>query len=138
MALGRRMPAPDRCSQMPPEPLLSAAPHAGLPAPDLFQAAGYNQDTILVTSSITPQLTAGSKRSGTEGDGPSLIEPQCSTELIMYTVKHFPSQQSENSNSTPSPLGYPPPTLIQLFSFYFRKMLWGQPFDSTNKRLYTL
>ena len=83
----------------------------GLSALDLLQAAGYNQDTILVTSSITPQLTAGSKQSGTEGTGP-LIEAQWSTELIMCAVKHFPSQKSENSNAGPSPLAYPPRTLL--------------------------
>lgn len=82
----------------------------GLSALDLFQAAGYNQETILVTSSITLQLTAGSKRSGTEWDGPSLIEPQCSTKFIMYIVKHFPSQRSENSDSTPLSKVSPPPT----------------------------
>lgn len=108
----------------------------GLSALDLFQAAGYNQETILVTSSITLQLTAGSKRSGTEWDGPSLIEPQCSTKFIMYIVKHFPSQRSENSDPTPSPKS--PHLLLQLFSFYPRKTLWGQPSDTPNKCLYIL
>lgn len=38
----------------------------GVFALDLFQAAGYNQDTILVTSYITLQLTTGSNTSGQE------------------------------------------------------------------------
>jgi hypothetical protein len=48
----------------------------GLSALDLFQAAGYNQDTILVTSSITLQLTPGSKQSEAEWKGTSLIGTQ--------------------------------------------------------------
>lgn len=94
----------------------------GLSAPDWFQAAGYNQDTILVTSSITLQLTTESKRSGTEWGGPALMEPQRSTKSIMYVVKHFPGQKSKNSNSAFSPHGYPPPILIQLFFFTSGKL----------------
>lgn len=73
----------------------------GPSALDLFQAAGSNQDTILVTSSITLQLTPGSNWSETEGDGPLHPGPSAARSRLC-TARHFPSQKGRRSGSTPA------------------------------------